>query len=85
MHPSHHQQLGKLNRITGQIDAVKRMIDEQKYCVDIITQVRAARNALKSVELSILETHMKHCLDQATPDLQDEKMQKIITLLKKYE
>ena len=38
MHPSHKDHLGKLNRVSGQVEAVKRMIDEGKYCVDIMTQ-----------------------------------------------
>ena len=88
MHPSHKEHLGKLNRVSGQVEAVKRMIDERRYCVDIITQVRAARSALKAVELAILETHMKSCLDQAccqSEEGQGKKIEEIIALLKKYE
>ena len=88
MHPSHKDHLGKLNRVSGQVNAIKRMIDEGKYCIDIITQMRAARNALKAVELAILETHMKSCLEQAfcqSKDEQNKKIKEIITLLKKYE
>ena len=88
MHPSHKNHLGKLNRVSGQVEAVKRMIDEGKYCVDIMTQIRAARSALKAVELAVLETHMKSCLDQArghSPDDQNKKIEEIVTLLKKYE
>ena len=62
MHPSHKEHLGKLNRTSGQVEAVKRMIDEGKYCVGIITQIRAARSALKAIELAVLETQMKSCL-----------------------
>jgi DNA-binding FrmR family transcriptional regulator len=64
------------------------MIDEGKYCVDIMTQIRAARSALKAVELSVLETHMKSCLNQACDhslDEQDKKIEEILMLLKKYE
>ncbi len=88
MHPSHKEHLGKLNRALGQIEAVKRMIDEERYCVDIMTQIRAARNALKAVELSILETHMKSCLDKAcscSHSEQNKKIEEIMALLKKYE
>ena len=82
MHPSHKEHLGKLNRVSGQVEAVKRMIDEGKYCVDIMTQIRAARSALKAVELAVLETHMKSCLSS---DEQNKKIEEIVTLLKKYE
>lgn len=87
MHPSHNDHLGKLNRVSGQVEAVKRMIDEGKYCVDIMTQIRAARSALKAVEMAVLETHMKSCLDQAchSADEQNKKIEEIVTLLKKYE
>lgn len=88
MHPSHKEHLGKLNRIAGQVEAVKRMIDGEQYCIDIMTQIRAARNALKAVELAILETHMKSCLDQACcygPDKQNKKIEELVKLLKKYE
>ena len=61
------------------------MIENGSYCVDILTQVRAARGALKSIELAILETHMKSCLDEASHEKKDKKIQEIMTLLKKYE
>ena len=88
MHPSHKEHLGKLNRASGQVEAVKRMIDEGKYCVDIMTQIRAARSALKAIELAVLETHIKSCLDQEfyhSPDEQHKKIEEIVMLLKKYE
>ena len=88
MHPSHKEHLGKLNRVSGQVEAVKRMIDEEKYCVDIMTQIRAARSALKAVELSVLETHMKSCRNKASrcdTSEQSDKIEEILTLLKKYE
>ncbi|MCY3674530.1 MAG: metal-sensitive transcriptional regulator [Paracoccaceae bacterium] len=88
MHPSHKEHLGKMNRVSGQVEAIKRMIDEEKYCIDIMTQIRAARSALKSIELAILNTHMRSCLDQASrheTDGQNRKIEEIVTLLKKYE
>ena len=88
MHPSHKKHLGKLNRVSGQVEAVKRMIDEEKYCVDIMTQLRAARSALKAIELSVLETHIKSCIDKACCQdsaERDKKINEIIKLLKKYE
>ena len=88
MHPSHKEHLGKLNRVSGQIAGIKRMIDGGKYCVDIMTQLRAARSALKAIELAVLETHMKSCLDQSRLEEagnQNKKIAEIVTLLKKYE
>lgn len=87
-HPSHTDQMGKLNRASGQIDAVKRMIEDGRYCVDILTQIKAARSALKSIEISILQKHMESCLGDAAhkdEDAMQEKINEIVTLLKKYE
>ncbi len=92
MHPSHQQHLGKLNRIIGQTEGIKRMIDDQKYCVDIMMQIKAVRNALKSIELHILETHMESCLHKACQmdtdthgQVQKQQIADLIKLLKKYE
>jgi DNA-binding FrmR family transcriptional regulator len=88
MHPSHEEHLGKLNRVSGQVEAIKRMIRERKYCVDIMTQIRAARSAMKTVELAVLETHMNSCLNQACSknnNDQQKKVDEIMKLLKKYE
>lgn len=87
MHQSHTKHLGKLNRVSGQVEAVKRMINENKYCVDIMTQIKAARSALKSIELAVLETHMQSCLEQCchNQESRDIKIAEIINLLKKYE
>lgn len=87
-HPSHSSQIAKLNRAIGQLEAVRRMIDERKYCVDIMTQLRAARSAIKNVELGVLETHMHACLSNAChaePEQRDTHVTEIMTLLKKYD
>ena len=61
-HPSHRDQLARLNRARGQLEGVARMIDEERYCVDILTQLRAARAALRAVEDGVLRTHVEHCI-----------------------
>lgn len=55
----------RLNRIKGQVEAVSRMLDEKKYCMDIIQQIRAASSALKSLEQEILKNHLEVCVRQA--------------------
>lgn len=52
----------RLRRIEGQVRGLQRMVDEEKYCVDIITQTSAVRNALKSVEDALLEKHLAACV-----------------------
>ncbi len=71
-HPSHKKEVSRINRAIGQLEAVKRMIDEGKYCVDIMSQLRAARNAIKTIELGVLETHMGACVVDACAS-RDEK------------
>lgn len=64
-HPSHHNELKNLNRVSGQIEGIKRMIEEGKYCTDIITQLRAARAAIRTVEANVLENHLQSCVAAA--------------------
>ena len=57
--------LKRLRRIEGQIRGLQRMVDEDKYCIDILTQVSAATKALQSFSLELLDEHMAHCLVDA--------------------
>ncbi|AVP35460.1 CsoR family transcriptional regulator [Staphylococcus felis] len=52
----------RLNRIEGQVRAINRMIDEDVYCDDVLTQIRATRSALNSVATKLLDYHMKGCI-----------------------
>lgn len=63
--PDHSSSQKRINRIKGQVEAVSRMIDEKKYCMDIIQQVRAASSALKGLEQEILKKHLEMCVRQA--------------------
>ena len=54
--------LKRLRRIEGQIRGLQRMVEEEKYCIDILTQVSAATRALESVALSLLDDHLRHCM-----------------------
>lgn len=54
--------LKRLNRIEGQVRGVSRMVQDDKYCIDILTQVSAAKAALDKVALELLRDHAKHCL-----------------------
>ena len=88
-HPCHKKQVVKINRAAGQLEAVKRMIDNGEYCIDIMSQLRAARNAIKTIELGVLETHMTACVTDACQS-KDEKLKakriaELMMLLKKYE
>jgi CsoR family transcriptional regulator, copper-sensing transcriptional repressor len=84
---THEETLNRLARIAGQVQGVKRMVEEEKYCIDIITQIQAARLALRSVELQILQKHMTHCVSDAfasgKKDDADEKMAELLRVMKK--
>lgn len=55
----------RLRRIEGQIRGLERMVDDDQYCIDILTQVSAATSALRSFALSLLEQHLAHCVAEA--------------------
>jgi len=55
----------RLARIEGQVRAVRRLVDENRYCVDVVRQVQAARSALSSLETLIIEDHVDTCVEQA--------------------
>lgn len=55
----------RLRRIEGQIRGLQRMIDEDVYCIDVLTQVAAATKALQSVSLGLLDEHLRHCVSEA--------------------
>ncbi|MDQ6928095.1 MAG: metal-sensitive transcriptional regulator [Actinomycetota bacterium] len=57
--------LKRLRRIEGQVRGLQRMVEEDKYCIDILTQVSAATKALHSVAIGLLEEHMGHCVVEA--------------------
>ena len=57
--------LKRLRRIEGQVRGIQRMVEEEKYCIDILTQVSAVTKALQSVALSLLDDHMAHCVVDA--------------------
>ena len=55
----------RMRRIEGQVRGIERMVDEDKYCIDILTQVSAATKALQSFSLELLEEHLSHCVVEA--------------------
>ena len=55
----------RLRRIEGQIRGIQKMVDEDRYCIDVLTQVSATRAALESVALQLLEDHTEHCVAEA--------------------
>ena len=54
--------LKRLRRIEGQVRGISRMVEEDTYCIDVLTQISAATKALRAVSLGLLEDHMNHCV-----------------------
>jgi DNA-binding FrmR family transcriptional regulator len=55
----------RLNRIEGQVRGLAKMVEEDRYCIDIVTQISAVRSALRRVEEEILKDHVAHCVEHA--------------------
>ncbi len=65
IHENTPKLVNRLNRIEGQVRGVTRMVGEGRYCIDILTQVRAIRAALVRVESEMLKAHLDHCIEGA--------------------
>ena len=73
----------RLNRIEGQVRGLARMVEEDRYCIDVITQVSAVRAALKRVEEEVLKDHVAHCVEHAiSAGDRAEQRQKISELMR---
>lgn len=77
--------LNRLSRIEGQVRGITRMIEDDRYCIDVLTQIRAARAALAKVETEMLRDHLGHCIESAIvagdQDEQRRKAGELIDLL----
>ena len=71
------EHLRRLRRIEGQVRGIARMVEEDVYCIDILTQVAAATKALHAVSLSLLEDHLGHCVVEAARRSPDEGEEKV--------
>jgi CsoR family transcriptional regulator, copper-sensing transcriptional repressor len=74
------QLLSRLAKIEGQVRGVARMVDEDRYCIDVLTQINAARAALDKVALGLLDGHVKHCLvgGHGGPEDPDEQVAEVM-------
>jgi len=85
---THDEELVRLRRIEGQIRGIQKMIEEKRYCIDILTQISSIVGALKSVEENILKRHLKGCVRESfTKGNKEDKTKKIdevIEVLRKF-
>jgi DNA-binding FrmR family transcriptional regulator len=80
---------GRPARIEGQIRGVAQMVEQDRYCLDVVAQVRAARSALAKVEQLVLADHLAHCVEDAIvsgdPDKQRQKVAELIDVFSRSE
>jgi len=87
-YPSHKKHMDALKRIEGQIRGIQRMVEEKRYCVDILTQLSAAGSAIASVQNNILERHLDTCFSTALVGKSEKdrkkKVSEVIKILKNF-
>ena len=75
---SKDQLIKRLRRIGGQVSGIERMVDEDRYCIDVLTQISAVQAALDKVALGLLDDHAHHCVIGAETAEQDEKTDELM-------
>jgi DNA-binding FrmR family transcriptional regulator len=84
-HKNDAEALNYLKTARGQIDGILKMIDDQRYCIDISKQIFAVQSLLKKANMKILKDHMHYCVASAVSDGSgDEKIEEIIYILEKF-
>lgn len=64
----------RLRRIEGQVRGIEKMVDEDRYCIDVLTQISAIQAALDKVALGLLDGHVRHCVTEATQEGRSDEM-----------
>ncbi len=84
-HSCHKHLMPSINRISGQVTGIGKMIDESQYCVDILNQLKAVKSAIASVEAKILEKHIEECVKSSLQSQEqiDVKIAELIKVLKR--
>lgn len=74
----------RLRRIEGQVRGLQRMLDEDRYCIDVLTQISSATRALQGVATTMLDDHVRHCVRDAIaagPETADEKVEEALDVI----
>lgn len=87
--PAHDAEIKRLNRVSGQIDGIRKMIEDHRHCPDILSQLRAARAALRAVEVEILRRHLGSCVTDAIQNGdakgRDRAFDEVVRLIAKFD
>jgi DNA-binding FrmR family transcriptional regulator len=85
IYPSHDEQLERLSKVEGQIKGVRRMIEERRYCIDIVSQIKAVEAALRQVQMGVLEKHIHHCVAESVraknPEQLEQKVEELVKVM----
>lgn len=73
----------RMNRIAGQVAGIQRMLDDNRYCGDILMQIAAVESALQSVGYLVLQEHMRSCVAEGVREGRDEMLDEAVELMKK--
>ena len=73
--------LRRLRRIEGQVRGIAGMVEDERYCIDVLQQISAAQAALDKVALALVDDHTRHCVLGADPESQEEKREELMTAL----
>jgi CsoR family transcriptional regulator, copper-sensing transcriptional repressor len=76
--------LKRLARIEGQVRGVSRMVEDERYCIDVLTQIGAIEAALDKVALGLIDDHTRHCVMNADGEDQTEKVDELVAALGRF-
>ena len=72
------QLLTRLNRVEGQIRGIRKMVEDDRYCIDVLTQIGAVQAALDKVALGLLDDHARHCVIEGPADQKEERTEELM-------
>ena len=76
--------INRLSRIEGQVRGIKQMLEDDKYCIDVLTQTSATASALNSFAKEILESHIRSCVSEGVKNGDDEKIEELIYAIERF-
>ena len=77
--------LGRLRKIEGQVRGLQRLVDEEQYCIDVLTQVNSVTAALRAVAMGLLDDHVRHCVRESIEQgTGDEKVEELMAAVSRF-
>ncbi len=83
--PSHTKEIHRINRIIGQLEGIRRMIEEERYCPEILIQTKAVTSSINSLEMTVLEKHIQCCVKKSLEHGNDvdDKVDELVDIFRK--